>query len=232
MLNWNTIDTVLLDMDGTLLDLHFDNHFWVHYLPQCYADHHGQSLAWAKAEIYPLMHAKQGQLDWYCLDFWSRELGLPIVELKREIAHLISLRPDADRFLQALQVSGRQVILITNAHRESLSLKMERVELKTYFQRLISSHDFGFPKEAQAFWQALQAEVPFDPTRTLFIDDSLRILRAARDYGVAELLAVRQPDSQGELRDTEEFAAVEDYHTLCAQLRAASGKQQAASDKP
>ena len=218
MLNWNTIDTVLLDMDGTLLDLHFDNHFWLEYLPQRYADHHGQSLAWAKAEIYPLMQAKQGQLDWYCLDFWSRELSLPITALKREVAHLISLRPDADLFLQALQRAGKQVILITNAHRESLSLKMERVELMTYFQRLISSHDFGFPKEAQAFWQALQHEVPFDPERTLFIDDSLPILRAAREYGIAQLLAVRQPDSRGALRDTEEFDAVEEYAQLARPL--------------
>ncbi|HBT55971.1 MAG TPA: haloacid dehalogenase, partial [Pseudomonas sp.] len=33
MLNWNAIDTVLLDMDGTLLDLHFDNHFWLEHMP-------------------------------------------------------------------------------------------------------------------------------------------------------------------------------------------------------
>ena len=214
MLNWTAIDTVLLDMDGTLLDLHFDNHFWLEYLPQRYADHHGQSLAWAKAEVYPLMRAKQGQLDWYCLDFWTRELGLPIVELKREIAHLISLRPDADLFLQALQRAGKQVVLITNAHRDSLSLKMERVELMTWFQRLVSSHDYGYPKEAQAFWHALQADIPFDPERTLFIDDSLPILRSARRYGVAHLLAVKQPDSRGEPKDTEEFAAVGDYVEL------------------
>ncbi|MFZ2289196.1 MAG: GMP/IMP nucleotidase [Halopseudomonas yangmingensis] len=219
MLDWNTIDTVLLDMDGTLLDLHFDNHFWLEYLPQRYADHHGQSLDWAKAEIYPLMTATQGQLAWYCLDYWTRELGLPIVELKREVAHLIRLRPDADTFLRVLQQAGKQVILITNAHRDALSLKLERVELRTYFQRLISSHDFGFPKETQAFWQALQAEVPFDPARTLFIDDSLPILRSARDYGVARLLAVREPDSQGARRDTEEFAAVEDYLELAVGLQ-------------
>lgn len=211
MLNWNTIDTVLLDMDGTLLDLHFDNHFWVEYLPQCYARQHGQTLAWARERIDPLMSRIHGKLDWYCLDFWTRELGLPIVELKREVAHLIRLRPDADAFLRALQHSGRQVVLITNAHRDSLSLKMERVELRTYFQRLISSHDFGYPKEEQAFWHALRGEVEFDPERTLFIDDGLSILRAAREFGIAHLLAVRQPDSQGEPRDTAEFDAVEDY---------------------
>lgn len=218
MLNWNTIDTVLLDMDGTLLDLHFDTYFWVEYLPQCYARKHGQTLDWAKERIHPLMQRIQGQMDWYCLDFWTRELDLPIVELKREVAHLIQLRPDADAFLQALQHSGRQVILITNAHRDSLSLKMERVELRTWFQRLISSHDFGYPKEEQAFWHALRAEVDFDPARTLFIDDGLAILRSAREFGIAQLLAVRQPDSRGELRDTAEFDAVDQYTTLVAEL--------------
>ncbi|MDY3198904.1 MAG: haloacid dehalogenase, partial [Pseudomonadaceae bacterium] len=84
MPDWNTIDTVLLDMDGTLLDLHFDNHFWVEYLPRCYARKHGQSEQWARERIFPLMQRIQGQLDWYCLDFWTRELDLPIVELKRE----------------------------------------------------------------------------------------------------------------------------------------------------
>ena len=214
MLNWNTIDTVLLDMDGTLLDLHFDHHFWVEYLPQRYADKHGQTLDWAKQHIHPLMQRLQGQMDWYCLDFWTRELDLPIVELKREVAHLIQLRPDAELFLQALQESGRQVVLITNAHRDSLSLKMERIELRTYFQRLISSHDFGYPKEEQAFWHALRAEVDFDPERTLFIDDGLAILRSAREFGIGQLLAVRQPDSKGAMRDTEEFDAVEDFSSL------------------
>lgn len=220
MPDWNTIDTVLLDMDGTLLDLHFDNHFWVEYLPRCYARKHGQSEQWARERIFPLMQRIQGQLDWYCLDFWTRELDLPIVELKREVAHLIQLRPDADLFLQALQRSGRQVVLITNAHRDSLSLKMERVQLRTWFQRLISSHDFGYPKEEQRFWQALRAEVDFDPERTLFIDDSLGILRAARQFGIGQLLAVRQPDSRGEPRDTEEFAAVEDYLSLVREIEA------------
>ncbi|GGJ01635.1 GMP/IMP nucleotidase [Halopseudomonas pertucinogena] len=226
MLNWNTIDTVLLDMDGTLLDLHFDNHFWVEYLPRCYAARHGESLEWAKQRIHPLMRRIQGKMDWYCLDFWTRELDLPIVELKREVAHLIQLRPDADLFLEALQRSGRQVILITNAHRDSLALKMERVELRTWFQRLISSHDFGYPKEEQAFWHALRAEVEFDPERTLFIDDGLAILRSAREFGIAQLLAVRQPDSRGERRDTAEFDAVEDYASLVAQLQACEMTEQ------
>ena len=214
LLPWNTIDTVLLDMDGTLLDLHFDNHFWLKHLPQRYAEHHGVSLELAEAELLPLFRQHAGTLNWYCTDFWSRELKLSIRDLKREVAHLIALRPDADLFIQALRKAGKQVVLITNAHRDSLSLKLERIELAPYFDRLISSHDYGFPKEDQQFWHALQQDIEFAPERSLFIDDSLPILRSAARFGVAQLLAVRQPDSQAGPKDTEEFAAVEDYRAL------------------
>ncbi|WP_339523560.1 GMP/IMP nucleotidase [Pseudomonas sp. EA_35y_Pfl2_R111] len=213
-LPWNAIDTVLLDMDGTLLDLHFDNHFWLQHLPQRYAEHHGVSRALAEAELLPLFREHAGTLNWYCTDFWSRELRLSIRDLKREVAHLIALRPDADTFIQALRQAGKQVVLITNAHRDSLSLKLERIELAPYFDRLISSHDYGFPKEDQQFWHALQQDINFEPARSLFIDDSLPILRSAGHFGVDHLLAVRQPDSQAGPKDTEEFAAVEDYREL------------------
>jgi len=217
-LPWSEIDTVLLDMDGTLLDLHFDNHFWLQYLPQRYAERHGISPAMAELELAPLFKEHQGRLTWYCIDFWTRELDLPIRQMKREIADLIALRPAADLFLGALRQADKRVALITNAHRDSLSLKLERIELAPWFDRMISSHDYGFPKEDQQFWFALRQDFPFDPSRTLFIDDSLAVLRSAARFGVAHLLAVREPDSRGGPRDTEEFAAVEDYLALVRNL--------------
>jgi putative hydrolase of the HAD superfamily len=126
----------------------------------------------------------------------------------------IALRPDADTFLAAVRAAGKRVVLITNAHRDSLSLKLERIELAPYFDRLISSHDYGFAKEAQQFWFALQQDLDFDAARSLFIDDSLPVLRSARAYGIGHLLAVRQPDSRKGPKDSEEFAAVEDYRDL------------------
>lgn len=213
-LAWRDIDTVLLDMDGTLLDLHYDNHFWLEHLPQRYAELHGISRAMAELELQPLFERNAGSLNWYCLDFWSAELKLPVRALKLETADLIALRPDADTFLQAIKHAGKRVIMITNAHRDSLSLKLERVELAPYFERLISSHDYGYPKESQQFWSALQDDTGFDPARSLFIDDTLAILRSARTFGVAHLLAVRQPDSRKGPRDTAEFAAQEDYRDL------------------
>ena len=72
MFDWEDIDTVLLDMDGTLLDLHFDNHFWLEYVPQRYAEQHGISLDAAKQELMQRYRQVEGTLDWYCVDYWSR----------------------------------------------------------------------------------------------------------------------------------------------------------------
>ena len=217
-LPWSDIDTVLLDMDGTLLDLHFDNHFWMEHLPRRYAELHGVSLALAEMELQPLFERNAGQLQWYCLDFWSTELKIPVRELKLETAHLIALRPDADTFLAAIKQAGKRVILITNAHRDSLSLKLERIELAPYFERLISSHDYGFAKENPQFWVALFADTASTEICTLSLHDTLPILRSARDFGVGHLLAVKEPDSRKGPKDTAEFDAVGDYRELISGL--------------
>ena len=214
MINWNSINTVLLDMDGTLLDLHFDNYFWQEYVPQKYAEKHSLTLAQSKAELIPRFVQQEGKLDWYCLDFWGKELGLDIVSMKNEITHLISFRPNAQAFLQHLKDLGKHVVMITNAHPDSLSLKLERLSMAHYFDRMISSHDYGYPKESPTFWDRLEADIGLEKETALFIDDNTRILTAAKDYGIRHLLAIRYPDSQKGAWDTEGFESVDDFKQL------------------
>ena len=211
MIVWDAIDSVLLDMDGTLLDLHFDNHFWQEHVPARYAERHSLPHAEARSRLTDIYRAKAGTLDWYCVDYWTRELQLDIERLKEEVAHLIAVHPDVPRFLEALRAAGKGVALVTNAHQKSLSLKMARTGLKMHFDLLITSHEVGKPKEDPAFWPALRAMVPYDPARTLLIDDSLPVLRAARQAGIAHLLAVYRPDSRQPEKDVGEFAALRHF---------------------
>ncbi|MBC7982452.1 MAG: HAD-IA family hydrolase, partial [Candidatus Obscuribacterales bacterium] len=147
-------------------------------------------------------------LNWYCTDYWSLELALDIVALKRSARTRIAWLPGAERFLFALRRASKRLLLVTNAHGDSLCIKDECTGIRGYFDAAISSHSYGHPKEHSAFWQRLQREHYFDPARTLFIDDSLPVLRAAREFGIARVVAVTHPDSQLKQRECEEFPAV------------------------
>ncbi|MFN2308945.1 MAG: GMP/IMP nucleotidase [Gammaproteobacteria bacterium] len=213
-LPWHTIDNVLLDMDGTLLDLHFDNHFWLEHVPLRYAQRHDLDLDTAKAALRERYRAVEGRIEWYCVDYWTRELALDIATLKREVEHLIAVRPQVLEFLDRTRASGKRITLVTNAHQKALDLKLQRTQLGGHFDALICAHTFGRPKEDPQFWDWLRAREPFHPERTLFVDDSLPVLRAARDYGIRHLLCVRQPDSRGPHREIAEFPALNQFDEI------------------
>ena len=220
MLAWQEIDTVLLDMDGTLIDLHFDNYFWQRLVPERWGQERGMPLDYARRELEPVFAAVAGTLDWYCTDYWSEQLGLDILALKHEIADKVRWRADSRPFLDALRQSGRQLFLFTNAHPDSLDLKIQRTALDHYLDGLYSTHEFGTSKEHQACWQALHERLQFDPARTLFIDDSQRILLAARQFGIAHLLGILNLDSQQPHQQFVGIPAISDYGVLIPEVLA------------
>ncbi|MEP1448513.1 MAG: GMP/IMP nucleotidase [Paraglaciecola sp.] len=217
-LAWKDIHTVLLDMDGTLLDLHFDNHFWLEHLPKKLAIKRDISLQQAKDLMSSEYEQVVGTLSWYCLDFWTEKLDIDIVEAKREIQHLISMRDDSLPFIDALKATGRKVILVTNAHPDSLSLKVEHTQLDQHIDQLISTHEFSVTKESQELWRQLHNKLGFNPQHTLFVDDSLGILKAAQDFGIKHLLAVSNPDSKQAVRDIFDYPSIQDYRYLLADI--------------
>lgn len=208
---WDEIETLFLDMDGTLLDLQFDNHFWLEYVPQKYAEKYNLSLEKAKAQLYRRFNAIQGTLNWYSIDYWTEELGLDLELLKQEIDHLIQIHPCVTDFLSHMKSSGKRLVLLTNAHQKVLKLKMEKTQLAGYFDNVITSHDIGLPKEDIDFWEKLQETEAYSKTNTLFVDDSLPVLAAARSAGIKYLLAISKPDTKQDIKDTEDYVAVEGF---------------------
>jgi len=198
-------------MDGTLLDLHFDNYFWQIHVPQHYGLQQGLSLEESTRLLSPRFAAQQGSLNWYCLDYWSQDLGLDIVQLKHDIQERIALRADALDFLQALAASNKYVWLVTNAHPQALSLKLNKTLISHYFSHIISSHQFGKPKEHLSFWTDLQTYAHFDPKRTLFIDDSESVLKTAANFGIQHIFSIHQPDSQTQQQRHSAFKMIEHF---------------------
>lgn len=220
MLNWSEISTVLVDMDGTILDLHFDNHFWLEHFPVRYSENHGISVEEARKKMTSHYQELTGTIEWYCLDYWTEFTQMPISLIKREVQHLIQLREDADEFLTALKQSGREVILVTNAHPDALSLKIERTQLDKYFDELYSTHEFGVVKESQLLWQKLQTKQGFALESTLFVDDSLPVLKSAQQYGIKHILAVENPDSKKPANTFSDFTSISDYRQLTKDILA------------
>jgi len=214
MIDWRNIETVLLDMDGTLLDLHFDTYFWTEHLPARYAEIKGLDAAAGRDHILAQIRSNQGTLNWYSTDYWSETLEIDVVELKREVSHKVAVRPYCTDFLDALRAAGKDVVLVTNAHQDSLDLKMEMTRIADKFDRLITVHEFALPKEDPQCWHEVHRLHPFTADKTLLIDDNLLALQSAREYGIARLLAIFQPDSRAPRRDIAGFDAIHSFDEI------------------
>lgn len=213
--DWSRIEVVLLDMDGTLLDLRFDNYFWTELVPLRYAAVRGLAVHEAHEELRPRFAEHQGTLKWYCTDHWSRELGLNIPELKHEAREHICYLPGAEDFLVAVRQMGRRIVLATNAHQEACRVKFLQTGLDRHLDEVVTSHSLGHPKEEVAFWPKLEKHLGLVREKTLFVDDNLSVLRAAQAYGVGQIFAVAQPDTAQPVRQIREFPAV---NTICELL--------------
>lgn len=201
-------DTLMLDMDGTLLDLAYDTFMWLQHIPNAYASANDIEFEEARRHLYKHYLRLRGQLDWYCLDHWSDRLQLDILGLHREQRERIGWLQGAEDFLKRVSNSGLRVLMVTNSHRDTLQLKAEMTGIDRYFDSIHTAHDFGHPKEDQTFWAALARAENFDPARTLFVDDTESVLASARRYGLGHLLHITRPDNSRDAAASESFQGI------------------------
>lgn len=212
--SWGAVETVLLDMDGTLLDKHFDDYFWEHLLPEEYARRYRLDIREARHKLLSRYKQEEGNLTWTDLDYWSKEFDMDIPALKEQIHHLIAVHPHVEEFLQFLQKGNKKIHLVTNAHYKTLELKLKKTEIGKYFDSVVCAFDIGLPKEDSAFWEKAAKVIRFNKETTLLVDDTENVLLSARAYGIRYLLLKARPSSRGELRTSEQFPAISYFKEL------------------
>ena len=195
IVDWTQVDHVLLDMDGTLLDLEFDNNFWGQRIHEHYARLNDISLQETVEKFTPIFRSVAGTLDWYSTDFWSDQYGYSIIEYSRSFAEEIRFLPYAEDFLTALKRTGIRSTIVTNAHPDILELKNRRTGIVDKVDDAISSHSIGFAKESEYFWQHTQTRLGFNKEKTLFFDDSADVINAALKFGIEGSVTVCLPDT-------------------------------------
>lgn len=216
--DWRDIDTVLLDLDGTLLDQAYDNHIWRDLVPQRFAVANELDLHAAYAEIARRFAERSGTLDWYCIEYWSRTLGVDIAALHREVRSHVAWLPGAREFLARLRAAGKRTVLLTNSHPVALAVKHEETGVLDHLDAAATSHELGAPKEHAQFWSAARERFGYDPRRALFADDNSKMLEAARAAGVRWVYGVRHWDTKGSRREHVDHDAVDAVLDLLEEL--------------
>ena len=212
--SWGQIDTVLLDMDGTLLDKYFDDFFWEEYVPKIFGEQNRMTSDQARKELLKRYQAVESTLQWTDLDYWSEQLGLDIPELKCKVDHLIQVHPFVLDFLQFVRSIGKKVHLVTNAHSKTLEIKMRKTALGSWFDRIVCAEEVGEAKEHPVFWDKLEGILNFDRKRTLLADDTAKVLRSAREYEMGFLIFVARPSSRLPVRYSHEFPSIVTFDEL------------------
>jgi len=208
------VQCVLLDMDGTLLDKYFDDFFWEHLLPEKYAEKNNITFGRAKEELLRKYKAHEGSLNWTDIDFWSREVDIDIPALKEQIKHLIEVHPHVEEFLRMLKRRKKKVFLVTNAHYKVLDMKLKKTMIGKFFDAAVTSFEIGYPKEMIEFWAKIHRKLGFDKEKTLFVDDTIAVLKTARRFGIKYVLYKSYSSSKAEKTISGEFPSIDDFMEL------------------
>jgi 5'-nucleotidase len=214
LFNWDRIDDVLVDMDGTLLDRHFDNFFFEEELPRRYANLHGLSFEESRERLMAMYRSVEGELSWTDLDYWTIRVGIDVVAMQRELQHLIGFLPGAEDFLKAVRTKGKRIIVLTNAHQTGVAVKSAKTGLNRYVDRIVDAFEVGYLKMRKEYWPACRRLVEFDPSRVLYVDDDEDCLTAARQFGIATIIHSAKSSSQLPAMPSADFTSVEHLPAL------------------
>ncbi|MCH1416878.1 MAG: HAD-IA family hydrolase [Gammaproteobacteria bacterium] len=181
------IECMLVDMDGVILDNTYDNNFWQNQIPGVISKNKNISFEDAKRLAVQIFNYKKNTKDWYDVDYWSNMLNVDIEAEKRSSISFdrIQLYEGVTKTLNKLKDNFR-LILITNAHRKTLNIKLEKYDLSPYFENMICAHELHYVKENIQLWYMLKSRFKLDYTKTLLIEDTINNIKVGLSAGISQ----------------------------------------------
>ena len=209
-------------MDGTLLDLAYDDFIWNDLLPIRYAQQHGCSLEQSQKILHTFYQEHNHTLNWYSSRFWTSKVDVDVLAMQIEHKDKVAFRPYCLELLNYLKQNGYPIWLATNADCSGLQFKLEQMGIANYFDVIVSSEQIGHAKEFIEFWQGLNALHPFNAQDVYFIDDTEKVLNGAKKYGIVNLLSIAQPSSSKAAREVAAYPMLDKLTDLILLLEAAA----------
>ena len=185
------IECLLIDMDGVILDNAYDNDFWQNQIPEVIADSKGIGFDDAKRLAIQIFNYKKNTKDWYDVDYWSNMLDIDIEAQKRSEKSFsrISLYDGVIDTLNVLK-NKTKMILITNAHRKTLNIKLEKYNLTPYFDEMVCAHELHYVKEDIQLWYMLRSKYRLDYEKTLLVEDTINNINVGLSAGISGAIYV------------------------------------------
>ena len=189
------IECLLIDMDGVLLDNTYDNNFWQNQIPNVLAEKKNITFDDAKRLAIQIFNFKKNTKDWYDVDYWSNMLDIDIEAQKKSEASLskIKLYDNVIYTLSELKKDMR-LILITNAHRKTLNIKLGKFNIEPYFHEMVCAHELYYVKEELQLWHMLRSRYRLDFNKTVLVEDTLNNINVALSAGVSSAVYVGDED--------------------------------------
>ena len=185
------IECLLIDMDGVILDNAYDNDFWQNQIPEVIADNKGIAFDDAKRLAIQIFNYKKNTKDWYDVDYWSNMLDIDIEAQKRSEKSFsrISLYDGVIDTLSVLK-NKTKMILITNAHRKTLNIKLEKYNLTPYFDEMVCAHELNYVKEDIQLWYMLRSKYRLDYEKPLLVEDTINNINVGLSAGISGAIYV------------------------------------------